>query len=237
VQAGKQTELRHFSQHARDLPAGLRPPIPRVTNGRCTPILIERAHVISGMRSGGHGNIMTAPDATLPSTEIVTISLDDLAAAETRSMLAIWNEKCGGRKFPARSDITPRAMAPVLRNISLLAVLHEENDYEIRVIGDAHVEAHPAGAQAKRISETQAQDAIWYGRIRSALDHVVSTGAPLAFRGTIGGDLGDSGVAGFESVFLPLGPAGERVDHVIVATAYRLDPLRQSQGLTARSRD
>src|SRR5665213_2818433 len=78
---------------------------------------------------------------------IAEIAPHELQSPETRAIYAIWNERRGSRAMPSRAEVLPRPLARFLRHISLMRVLPDTDDYEFRVIGDAHVQAYGTNAQ------------------------------------------------------------------------------------------
>src|SRR5262245_57679551 len=81
------------------------------------------------------------------------IAVEDLRAPIVKSVYAYWQTLKGDRQFPSRQQITPRDMAKLLRNIVLLRVIGESEDFEYRVAGDAHTEAHHYSFSNLRISQ------------------------------------------------------------------------------------
>lgn len=131
-----------------------------------------------------------------------------------------WNSLRGDRRFPARDDLTPRGMAGFLRNVVLVKVIGEGEDYEYRIAGDAHVEAHGAPFKGIRLSQIEAIHPT-YGRLtRATYEHVRTTAAPYALRGWVGKDFPKSRFVYYESIFLPLGPGDDDVDHLLVVGVY-----------------
>ena len=102
---------------------------------------------------------------------------------------------------------------------SLARVVDGGDDYEFRVIGDAHVRAYGTSYQGKRVSDLIA-DAPRFGKqLKASYDLVRVTGRPYGFRGVIGADIPESRFVWFETAYLPFGFDGA-VDHILNAAVY-----------------
>jgi len=118
-------------------------------------------------------------------------------------------------------------MRDLLRNVVLLRVIDCGRDYEYRIVGDAHVLAHGFSMHGKNLSQMDGH-APGYGAILKQLyDYPVRRGTPLALRGWL--SMGEDDRAEFvysESVFLPLGPDDDTVDHVLNFSVYLAHPAK-----------
>jgi hypothetical protein len=157
------------------------------------------------------------------------ISLDAVEAPAVRAGVGYWKRLCGQRKFPSRNEVTPRDILGLLRNTILLRVIDGGNDYEYRIVGDAHVIAHGFSAQGMKLSEL-GSFASGYGEVlKSLYDYPVRNCAPLALRGWISKGEDDSEFIYAESVFLPLGPDEATVDHVLNFSVYVPHPAKATR--------
>ena len=66
------------------------------------------------------------------------VALDDIHNATIQRGLDIWNRARGARPYPARAEVTPRMLSDLLRYTTLTRVL-ENNEYELRIVGDTMV--------------------------------------------------------------------------------------------------
>jgi len=122
---------------------------------------------------------------------------------------ALWNEKRGTRRFPAKHEITPRDIKHYLKDATLLRVLDDGQDFEYRIVGDSHVQAFGRNFQGRRTSTFPGLERL------SELAHrpVAAEGSPrllqyfLAFK--------DYPLYRRETLFLPLGEGV--VDHILAA--------------------
>lgn len=161
-----------------------------------------------------------APHKTPEKTIILPVAPADFEAPEIRAVYAIWDEKRGERPMPLRSDVLPRPLARHLRFISLAKVLHETNDYELRVIGDAHVEAYGRNGQGLRISQVAGAGSVMGEMLRDSYDLVRTFRRPLGLRGILGRDITQAKFDWFETLYLPLGSGGV-VNYILNTATYR----------------
>ena len=147
------------------------------------------------------------------------IEIADIADPLVQQAVAVWNAQRGAARFPNRDAMTPRAMAPFLRNIVLVRVVDGGKEYEFRVVGDAIVQVQGATLQGLTLAEIDAK-LPGYGRaLRPIYDELRADGAPRAYRGKIEQTPMKRPFA-HESVLLPLGADGTSVDHILVVGVY-----------------
>jgi hypothetical protein len=130
-----------------------------------------------------------------------------------------WNRLRGTRRYPARKELAPREMTAFLRNIVLLRVLDGGDDFEFRIVGDAHVQAQGLNFKGMRLKELESSTPNHERYTRATYEHVRITAEPLALRGWIGRDVPQSTYCYYETAFLPLGTR-DAVDHILVVTSY-----------------
>ena len=148
------------------------------------------------------------------------IALAEIDSAVLLQGAAYWRGLCRERKFPARTDVTPRGLAGLLRYTPLLRVIDGGKDYEYRIVGDAYVMAHGVSFQGKRWSETEKFSPGYHATIKSAYDRVIRKGEPVAMRGWIERGAKKSELVYSEYLFLPLGDNDDAVDHILVFAVY-----------------
>lgn len=168
------------------------------------------------MRSAQPTEPQNVPDLS----SVYVLSLDELDNAVVRTGAAYWRALKGGRKLPARSQLRPRDMIGILRNIVLLKVLDGGKDYEYRITGDAHVQAYGLPFQEMRISQIVAMSPEFGRMMHGLYEHVRVTAEPFAVRGWVGREIPDARFVYYESAFLPLAEDGETVDHILVISIY-----------------
>lgn len=154
-----------------------------------------------------------------PGSSIELVSPETLDSKPVSLAVHYWEKLRGSRCFPAREDITPRDMAPFLRNIVLIRVVDGGRDYEYRIVGDACVQAFGSNFQGVRLTEVEAADANYGLATRAAYEHVRTTmGCPFALRGWVAPSI-PSFFSYHETAFLPFGAKGT-VDHILAASSF-----------------
>src|ERR1700688_3416251 len=83
---------------------------------------------------------MTGAQATFklseqPREHVVFSQGDTVEHPDLRALYALWTEKRGERRMPARNDFTPRDMKAYLRRIHLYDVVEGGRDFRIRLLG------------------------------------------------------------------------------------------------------
>jgi len=162
----------------------------------------------------------TKPQSGPDNSSVYVVSLDELENAVVRTGVAYWRALKAGRKLPARSQLRPRDMIGILRNIVLLKVIDGGQDYEYRITGDAHVQAYGLSFQDMRINQIVALSPEFGQMMFGLYEHVRVTAEPFAVRGWVGREIPDARFVYYESVFLPLAEDGETVDHILVVSIY-----------------
>ncbi|GAA0581816.1 PAS domain-containing protein [Rhizomicrobium electricum] len=125
-----------------------------------------------------------------------------------------WNALRGDRPYPARSEISPRSIAPLLANAIVIRVLSGGEDFEIAIAGDEVVRSYRINILHRRLSEIAVDLPIvcaWWG---SVYRRIAQCGQPCAVKFSSGLD-SEMKFANAETALLPLGPAGGPVDHII----------------------
>ena len=148
------------------------------------------------------------------------ISVAEVDSAVLLQGAAYWRGLCRERKFPSRSDVTPRGLAGLLRYTTLLRVIDGGADYEYRIVGDAYVMAHGMSFQGKRWSDTEKVSPGYHKTIKSTYDCVVRKGEPVAMRGWIERGGKKSELVYSEYLSLPLGEDDRTVDHILVFAVF-----------------
>lgn len=125
-----------------------------------------------------------------------------------------WNALRGDRPYPARSEITPRGVAPLLTNVVVIRVLSGGEDFEIAIAGDEVVRSYRTNILHRRLSEIAGDlpnVCAWWGNVYRS---IAQSGQPCAVRFSSGLD-SEMKFADAETALLPLGPAGGPVDYII----------------------
>jgi hypothetical protein len=164
-------------------------------------------------------NVITV-SSSVPASASGVISLDAIESPIVLQGLVYWRKLRGDRPYPARKDMTPREMSPLLRNIVLLRLTDDGQDYEYRIVGDAHVISHGFSMQGLRVSDVDKFSPGYGPVLKSLYDRAVRRRDAYAFRGWM--ERGDTNKQYIysESVFMPLGPDDGTIDHVLNFSVY-----------------
>lgn len=155
-----------------------------------------------------------------PERQSGVIGFDEIEEPAVRAGFEHWAKLKGARQYPARSEISPREIASLLRNTVLLRVVDGGADYEFRIVGDAHVLAHGYSMQGRKLSQIGEHSPGYDAVLRTLYDPVVKTHTPFALRGWLMRGETQKQYIYTESVFLPLGPNSATVDHVLNFSVY-----------------
>jgi hypothetical protein len=162
------------------------------------------------------------PIATPANSSMAILGPQEISSEALKKVLAIWQSQAGRHDMPTRDQVLPKPLAPYMRHISLLRWIAEENDYETRFIGDAHVQAYGETAPAgHRMSATIAERPEFGNMLKSSYDLARMRRAPLIIRGFIGPEFPDALFVWFETVYLPLRGNGDDVEFVMNAAVYQ----------------
>ena len=160
------------------------------------------------------------PRESSDTTFFEPITIDELESPVVKLGADYWNRLRGSRRYPAREDLRPRDIASILRNMVLAKVIDGGADFEIRIAGDAQVQAFDVTFQGKRLSEVGKPHNAFNAAIRSIYRYVTESAAPIAVRGRVGAGFPNVKFSYCESLFLPLGPTDDVVDHVLLFSTY-----------------
>ena len=118
-------------------------------------------------------------------------------------LLDLWRAKTGNRKMPKRSDMSPRDLKDVLRNLLVLErVSQEPSRYRFRLVGTALTGMGTGGIDptGKMIEEGLPAEAL--GRWIECADMILDGGQPLRFLGRV--QLPARDYLNAENLFVPL---------------------------------
>lgn len=135
-----------------------------------------------------------------------------------REALALWNDLRKTREFPLKSEVTPREMAPYLRNVTLFAVDADKEDFEYRIMGDAAVVAWGRSFSGMGRADLNAiqpgmGDVIW-----NVCQSVLRQRKPLVLTGTLTKNQFDH--TNQQTIFLPLGSNEADIGFILSVGAY-----------------
>lgn len=139
---------------------------------------------------------------------------------DLRVLFEYWRGKRAGRRMPARADLDPADLKPLLPSMILVDVLYDAAgaaDFVYRLLGTREVEARGANPTGQRVAEAYfgpSQDNV-LGCYRTVVEHRQPY-LDDEYYLRDGDDFADEA-----NIFLPLSSDGERVTMVLVYTAYR----------------
>ena len=144
---------------------------------------------------------------------------------DTITMYKYWQEKCGDRTMPARSDIDPVEMPRrLLPGICIVDVVTDERRYVYRLVGTGDAEVRGNDPTGKSVLEgffgPSAEDAL------SCYDKVVKSRAPFLDAAPFTAPSGK--YVNEETLFLPLSDDGMTVNKILVFS-YSRDIRRYSK--------
>lgn len=129
-----------------------------------------------------------------------------------RKLYEYWNAKRGGRAIPARGDIDPIDLKPLLPLLILIDVVPDPRRYVYRLVGTHEVEMRGGDPTGKPVEEA------YYGESADeatyCLDRVVRTRQPVLYRGTY--QPLSTRTQQEDVIFLPLSKNGEAVNMIVV---------------------
>ena len=129
-----------------------------------------------------------------------------------RNLYDYWNARRGARFMPARSDLDPVDLKPILPVLILIDVVTDARRYVYRLVGTREVEMRGSDPTGKAVqdayyAESPEETALY-------LDCVVRTREPVLYRGTY--QPLSTRTLREEVLFLPLSKDGETVNMVMV---------------------
>ncbi len=146
------------------------------------------------------------------------IELSEIQNPLVRNGLDLWTKLKGARRFPGRSELSPRDMKGFLRNSVLVRVLDHGKEFQFRIVGDAIVSAQGQSFQGLTTAEIDRRLPGYGEMLRRAYRRIYEERAPVALRGL---EHSPTHRAFFhETLGLPLGADGETVDHILVVAAF-----------------
>jgi hypothetical protein len=160
-----------------------------------------------------------------PSVQMIEVR--DVESGPLLTVVAAWRKWRGIHAMPTREQLAMRDLGLATRHISLARVVDGGEDYELRIIGDAHVQAYGASNYLNRRVSEVIEAAPRFGRqLKSSYDYVRTTGRGIAFRGTLGMSTGAQ-FSWFETCYLPFGK--QEVDHIVNAAVYLPGEVNQME--------
>ena len=157
---------------------------------------------------------------SVPESASGIIPLETLDSPILKQGLDYWRALKGARSYPARNDMRPRDVVPLLRNIVLTRLIDGGADYEYRIVGDAHVISHGFTMQGLKVSDVDRFSPGYSAVLKSLYDRAVRKRDVYAFRGWMERGEKTKQYIYSESLFMPMGPDETTIDHVLNFAVY-----------------
>lgn len=138
------------------------------------------------------------------------------SAPELVRLHAYWNDRRGARFAPARADIDPADLAPLLPDLMLMDVVDGGRDFRFRLIGTRIVEGLGRDSTGRLFSDLYRDAPAARERLAGRFQQVLRSRRPVFGRGRIYW-VADRGHKSFESAHLPLSGDGAGIDIVLMA--------------------
>jgi hypothetical protein len=140
---------------------------------------------------------------------------DSIEHPDLRALYDYWNERRGGRRWPARADINPVELKFALGNLSLIDVSRDPIKFTFRLVGTLLAQRLGADFTGKSVEDIPDPD--YRAEITAAYRKIVETGEPS---NALGERVFDGGPRRFETLRLPLSEDGKGVNMVLVCALY-----------------
>jgi hypothetical protein len=157
------------------------------------------------------------PPTVHPSRDGATVaSIEDAHSPFVKAGVEYWAAVKVARRFPARTELTLRGMAPFLPYSVIIGVIDDGADFEYRYVGDRQRQAFKTYFKGVRVSQIEAIAPELGGLLRSVYEPVRANGVPFLVRGRLDQEGDDARFRFHETAFLPLGAGDAAVDHLLV---------------------
>lgn len=139
---------------------------------------------------------------------------------DLRAIYDYWQAKGAGRAMPARADIDPMEIKALLPSLILVDVIYDaanKPDFVYRLLGTREVEVRGENPTGRRVAEAYFGPSL--ENVLGCYQRVLDSGRPFVdddYYVRDGDDFADE-----VNIFLPLSNDGQRINMIMVYTAYR----------------
>jgi hypothetical protein len=147
---------------------------------------------------------------------ICDFGVDDIPWAGGKALFSWWNEARGANDFPARSDFSPLVMTPFLPTIMMHDVGGDARTYDLRLVGTAITDVLGYDPTGKKLDDLPATNLM-----RARFDWVLEKRKPYMCLG-IPTRWANKDYKSYNTLVLPLGPAGGEVNILIANLSFAL---------------
>lgn len=150
----------------------------------------------------------------------VPLALDGADEPSFKQLIAYWQRKHRGTKLPARRDIDPAELKPILAQLLLIDVLREPLDFRYRLAGTLSYDIFGYDLTGKRVRDIEPAE--WAEMVWRSLEAIVSTREPQYVR--LDFETPEGNRRSYRVVRLPLADDGETVDCIVLMSDFGLEP-------------
>lgn len=147
-------------------------------------------------------------------------AVDATESSVIRQGTAYWVSLKGGRRFPARSQVTLRGLRGLAKHSALIRVIDGGRDYEFRFVGDVPVSAVGWNFQGRHASEPEVAAVMQANYRQQIYEEVVRTGEPWLFKCRMIEHCRLRLPMHSETAYFPLGDDDSAVDHLLGFTVF-----------------
>ncbi len=149
----------------------------------------------------------------------VPLTLDGADEPGFKRLIAYWRSKHRGDKLPARRDIEPADLKPILAQMLLVDVLREPLDFRYRLAGTLSYDIFGYDLTGKRVREVEPAE--WAQAVWESLATIVRTRDPQYVR--LDFETPEGNRRSYRVLRLPLAEDGETVDCIMLLSDFGLD--------------
>jgi hypothetical protein len=150
----------------------------------------------------------------------VPLALDGADEPSFKRLIAYWQGKHRDGKLPARRDIEPADLKPILAQMLLIDVLREPLDFRYRLAGTLSYDIFGYDLTGKRVRDIEPAE--WAEAVWQSMETIVRTRQPQFVR--LDFETQEGNRRSYRVVRLPLADDGETVDCIVLMSDFGLDP-------------
>jgi len=148
----------------------------------------------------------------------VPLALDNAEEAGFKRLIDYWRSKHRGGKLPARRDIEPADLKPILAQLLLIEVLREPLDFRYRLAGTLSYDIFGYDLTGRRVRDIE--PAAWSEMVWQSLATIVQSGEPHFVR--LDFETPEGNRRSYRVVRLPLADDGQTVDCILLISDFGL---------------
>ena len=146
------------------------------------------------------------------------LPLQPIADQGIAHVLALWNQRRGAARMPARGTLRPKELAPVLGKVNLVAVLRDPLRFQFRVRGSVIADLHDHDMTGRDVAEMQPPE--YRDTLIRHYTEAVELAAPLLYEIQ---QMRGRHSAVYRRIILPLGSEDGLVEMLLTVSAWERD--------------